>query len=154
MVKEKLIWKRLKNFLKAHVSLVNIIAAALLVELVSGVMYYSAQNIIHKTAENLIERDMIALYLSIRNKLARVEVTVENITWLTNDGLDEPDWMNDIARQMVEYNPFFWGSGIAFVPNYYPDMGQHYEPYAVRRGKDSIVSMQLGSLGNYAKPKR
>lgn len=49
---------------------------------------------------------------------------------------------------MVEYNPFFWGSGIAFVPNYYPDMGQHYEPYAVRRGKDSIVSMQLGSLGN------
>lgn len=61
-------------------------------------MCYSAQNIIHKTAENLIERDMIALYLSIRNKLARVEVTVENITWLTNDGLDEPDWMNDIAR--------------------------------------------------------
>ena len=37
MTKEKNIWQRFINFIKANISLVNIIAAALLVELVSGV---------------------------------------------------------------------------------------------------------------------
>jgi sigma-B regulation protein RsbU (phosphoserine phosphatase) len=144
MAKKKSIWERLRSFLKANISLVNIIAAALLAELVSGVMYYSAQDIIHKTVERLIDREMNALYLCIRNKLAKVEVTMDNMAWVVTDGLEEPEWMFDITQRMVKYNPSFWGSGIAFVPNYYSKEGQFYEPYAVRRGQDSIVSMQLG----------
>ena len=128
MVKKESIWERLRRFLKANISLVNIIAAALLVELVTGVMYYSAHNIIHKTSEKLIEREMIALYLCIRNKLAKVEVTVDNMSWVVAEGLDEPDWMHEIVRRMVKNNPSFWGSGIAFVPNYYPREGVRYEP--------------------------
>ena len=135
--------------MKANISLVNIIAAALLVEMVSGVMYYSAQNIIHKTAERLIEREINALYLCIRNKLAKVEVTVDNMAWVVVEGLEEPEWMYDIARRMVKNNPSFWGSGIAFTPGYYPHEDKHYEPYAVRRGQDSIVSMQLGRYGDH-----
>ena len=149
MAQKESTWERLKAFLKDNISLVNIIAAALLVELVSGVMYYSAQNIIHKTAERLIEREISAIYLCIRNKLAKVEVTVDNMSWVVAEGLDEPEWMFDIARRMVTYNPSFWGSGIFFVPNYYPDKGEHYEPYAVRRGQDSIVTMQLGRYDDH-----
>ena len=149
MAKKESIWERLKNFLKANISLVNIIAAALLVEMVSGVMYYSAQDIIYKTAEKLIERETNALYLCIRNKLAKVEVTLNNMSWVVTEGLEEPDWMYDIALRMVKNNPSFWGSGIAFVPNYYSKEDKHYEPYAVRREQDSIVSMQLGRYGDY-----
>ena len=148
MVKDKSIWERLTSFLKANVNLVNIIAAALLVELVTGVLYYSAQNIIYKTAEKLIERETNALYLCIRNKLAKVEVTLNNMSWVVTEGLEEPDWMYDIALRMVKNNPSFWGSGIAFVPNYYSKEDKHYEPYAVRREQDSIVSMQLGRYGD------
>ena len=79
MAQKESTWEWLKAFLKDNISLVNIIAAALLVELVSGVMYYSAQNIIHRTAERLIEREISAIYLCIRNKLAKVEVTVDNM---------------------------------------------------------------------------
>ena len=63
MTKENTIWQRFRSFIKANIGLVNIIAAALLVEVVSGVMYYSAQNIIHKTVERLIDREMNAIYL-------------------------------------------------------------------------------------------
>ena len=148
MVNNEPIWERLIRFLKANISLVIIIAAAMLVELVTGVMYYSAHNIIHRTSEKLIEREMIALDLCIRNQLAKVEVTVDNMSWVVAEGLDEPDWMYEIARRMVKNNPSFWASGIAFVPNYYPEKGVRYEPYAVRRGQDSIVSMQLGRFGD------
>ena len=148
MVNNEPIWERLIRFLKANISLVIIIAAAMLVELVTGVMYYSAHNIILRTSEKLIEREMIALDLCIRNQLAKVEVTVDNMSWVVAEGLDEPDWMYEIARRMVKNNPSFWASGIAFVPNYYPEKGVRYEPYAVRRGQDSIVSMQLGRFGD------
>ena len=147
MTKENTIRQRFRSFIKANISLVNIIAAALLVEVVSGVMYYSAQNIIHKTVERLIDREMNAIYLCIRNKLAKVETTVDNMAWVMADALDEPEWMYDLTQRMVKHNPSFWGSGIAFVPNYYPDKGKFFEPYAVRRGQNSIVSMQLGKSG-------
>ena len=140
-------WKRFRNFIKTHINLVNIIAAALLVEVASGVMYYSAQDIIHRTVEKLIDREMNAIYLCIRNKLAQVEVAVDNMTWVVSEGLEEPEWMFDITRRMVKNNPSLWGSGIAFKPNYYPNTDKHYEPYSVRRGQDSIVTMQLGSDG-------
>ena len=61
----------MKNLMKANISLVNIIAAALLVELVSGVMYYSAQDIIHRTVERLIDREMNAIFTL--HKMYKVE---------------------------------------------------------------------------------
>ena len=61
----------MKNLMKANISLVNIIAAALLVELVSGVMYYSAQDIIHRTVERLIDREMNAIFAL--HKMYKVE---------------------------------------------------------------------------------
>ena len=139
--------KRLRSFMKSHTSLTVIIAAALLLELTTGVMYYAAQNIIQRTVERLVQREMNAIYLCIRNKLAKVEVTVDNMAWVVNEGLDEPDWMFDITQRMVKNNPSFMGSGVAFVPNYYPNKDKYFEPYAVRRGQDSIQSMQLGSDG-------
>ena len=143
--KGKNIWQRFINFIKANISLVNIIAAALLVELVSGVMYYSAQNIIHKTVEKLIEREMNAIYLCIRNKLAKVEVTVDNMSWVVADGLDEPEWMYSITRRLVENNPSILGGTVSFIPNYYPQKGRWYEPYAARRSNGAIDTIQLGS---------
>ena len=139
--------KRLRSFMKSHTSLTVIIAAALLLELTTGVMYYAAQNIIQRTVERLVQREMNAIYLCIRNKLAKVEVTVDNMAWVVNEGLDEPDRMFDITQRMVKNNPSFMGSGVAFVPNYYPNKDKYFEPYAVRRGQDSIQSMQLGSDG-------
>ena len=139
--------KLLRSFMKSKTSLTVIIAAALLLELTTGVMYYAAQNIIQRTVERLVQREMNAIYLCIRNKLAKVEVTVDNMAWVVKEGLDEPDWMFDITQRMVKNNPSFMGSGVAFVPNYYPNKDKYFEPYAVRRGQDSIQSMQLGSDG-------
>ena len=137
----------LKGFFQHNTSLIVIIAAALLIELTSGVMYYSSQNIIQKMVDRLVTREMNAIYLCIRNQLAKVEVTVDNMAWVVADGLAEPDGIFDVVQKMVNHNPSFWGSGVAFVPGYYPGTDKFYEPYAVRRGQDSIQSMQLGADG-------
>ena len=128
-----------------NLPLTLIIGAALLLELTSGVLYYSAQNIIHRTVEKLIEREMNAIYLCIRNKLAKVEVTVDNMAWVVADDLGDPDWMYSITRRLVENNPSILGCTVCFVPDYFPQKGHWFEPYAVRRADGTIETMQLGS---------
>ena len=128
-----------------NLPLTLIIGAALLLELTSGVLYYSAQNIIHRTVEKLIEREMNAIYLCIRNKLAKVEVTVDNMAWVVADDLEDPDWMYSITQKLVENNPSILGCMVTFVPDYFPQKGHWYEPYAVRRADGTIETMQLGS---------
>ena len=64
-------WEKIKGFARAHIGLTVIIVAALLLQLTTAVMYYTAENIIQHTMEQLVEREMNAVYMSIRNKLAR-----------------------------------------------------------------------------------
>ena len=128
-----------------NLPLTLIIGAALLLELTSGVLYYSAQNIIHRTVEKLIEREMNAIYLCIRNKLAKVEVTVDNMAWVVADDLEDPDWMYSITQRLVENSPSILGCMVTFVPDYFPQKGHWFEPYAVRRADGTIETMQLGS---------
>lgn len=51
-------WLRLRNYMRTHTSMAFIIAAAFLLELTTGLMYYTSQNIIQKTMVDLVERDM------------------------------------------------------------------------------------------------
>ena len=141
-------WKRVSDFTKGYASLVVIIAAALLLELTTAVMYYAQQNTIQQTMERLMEREMNAIYLTIRNKLATVEVTLDNMAWETADDLVSPDSLMKATRQLVEHNQDILGSSIPCVPDYYPQKGRWYEPYSVRRADGSIESMQVGSASH------
>ena len=139
-------WEWLKRFVKTNTSLAVIIAAALLLEMTTAVLFYSAQNIIQQNVERLMEREMNALYLCIRNKLINVEVTVDNMAWVVNSDLENADWMFEITQQLVQNNDFIQGSGIPFIPNYYPPKGRLFEPCAVRRADGTIESKQVGSV--------
>lgn len=131
--------------LRTHVGLVVIIFAALLIELTTGVMFYTAQTIIQRTMERLVEREMNSIYLGIRNQLAKVEVTLDNMAWVVTDDLSTPDSLFRSTVQLVQNNPTILGSSISCIPNYYPQRGRLFEPYAVRRADGTIESMQLGS---------
>ena len=145
---QKGLWKRLQHFIKANTSLTVIIVAALLLELTTGILFYSAQNIIKHNAQRLIEREMNALYLCIRNKLAQVEVTVDNMSWVVNRDLQQANWMYEITELLVKNNTFIQSSGIAFTPDYYPKQGRWFEPCAIRKEDGSIESKQLGSANH------
>lgn len=136
---------RFLNTIKQIPSLGVIIAAAVLLELVSGIMFYTSHNIILETMEKLVEREMSGIYLSIRNHLAKIEVTVDNMAWVVREDLDNPDAMFVKARRLVENNPAILGSSITFIPDYYPQKGRWFEPYAVRKADGIVESLQLGS---------
>ena len=146
-------WKNLrKSSSQVNTSLRVIISAVLLLELMTGIMFYAAQNFIQRTMERMVRVEMNAIYLCLRNQLAEAEVTIDNMSWVAGESLDEPNWMFELSRNVVKNNSIFWGCGIAFVPNYYASKGRYYGPYSVRRGNDSIESLQMGrGLVDYTK---
>ncbi len=146
------LWERLKNVLKRNLGLTAIIAAALLLEIISGVMGYINHAVIQDTMENLVDQEMNAIFYRIRNQLSKVEVTLNNMAWVVSDELAEADSMFVTTYRMVENNPAILGGTISFIPNYYPQKGYWFEPYAVRRttpdGRVTIETIQLGSASH------
>lgn len=140
--------KSVISFFKTHTGLTVIIVAALMLELTSAIMYYEAHNILQRMVERLMERENNALYLCIRNKLAEVEVTLDNIAWVVTDDLANPDSLTRATYQMAEHNPAILGCCIACIPDYFPQKGHWFEPYSIRRTDGSIETMQLGSASH------
>ena len=141
-------WERVKSFTKSHVGLTVIIVAALLLELTTGGIYYNSQNIIQRTVVKLMERENNALFLCIRNKLADVEVTLDNMAWVVTDDLANPDSLTRDTYQLVEHNPTILGCCIACVPNYFPQYGRWFEPYSIHRSDGTIETKLLGSASH------
>ena len=129
---------RFLNTIKQIPGLGVIIAAAVLLELVSGIMFYTSHNIIQETMEKLVEREMSGIYVSIRNHLSKIEVMVDNMAWVVRDDLDNPDAMFLTTRSLVENNPAILGSSISFIPDYYPQKGRLFEPYAIRKADGTV----------------
>ena len=121
-------WKRIGNFFKTHSNLTVILAAALLLELTTGVLYYNAQNIIHEMMGRLVRQEMKGIAMNIRKQLSKAEVVINNYTWVVTGDIEQPAWMFESTRRLVEHNPFLHGCGVAFVPNYYPEKGYWFEP--------------------------
>ena len=138
----------LKYVLRRHLGLAGIIAAALLLEITSSLMNYVNHNIIQDTMERLVEQEMNSIAFRIHNQLSKVEVTLDNMAWVVTDDLAKSDSMFVITRRMVENNPAILGGTISFIPNYYPEKGYWFEPFAGRRADGTIESIQLGSASH------
>ena len=141
-------WTHFGKFIRTNTSLAVIILAALLLELTTGILYYSAQNIIQQNVERIIQREMNALNLCVRNKLTKIEVTLDNMSWVVSRDLENANWMFEITEMLVKDNSVINGSAIAFTPNYYPKKGRWFEPSTVRKADGSIENLQVGSANH------
>ena len=139
--------KQAMQLKKGRFGILGIIVAAVLIEMTAGGMYHASQRIIQSTMERLVRTEMNAIYLCMRNKLIPVEVTIYNEAWVMSDYLNYPEDIYQITQNIVAHNPSFIGSGVAFIPEYYPQRARYFEPYSARQADGTIKMMQLGADG-------
>ena len=78
------------------------------------------------------------------NVLSSVEVAITNTIPEIEENLDDPDKMYVITERLLRLNPNIVGSAVAFEPDYYPEKGVYFSPFAYR--KDSVIlTKQLGT---------
>lgn len=127
-----------------RLSLFITLTAALLFVITSFIFFYSSRGLIRQEATQHAESTLDNTILRIEKVLNSVEVAVDNMDWVIDANLSNPDSMYGITRRLLMNNPVIVGSAIAFKPNYYPEKGELFSPYSFRRG-DTIRSIQLGT---------
>lgn len=80
--------------------------------------------------------------------MSDVGTAVASQKWIIGEKLDEPDYMYKITRELVENNPYIYGSTVAFKSNYYKDKGHFFAPYTCRDADGSLKCFQLGTADN------
>lgn len=125
-------------------SLWIVIIAAVLLELISVVQYYSTRQILSDELERKEEMGLRMKAIVIKSMLNSAKSTVHDHLWDVMRNLSEPDSMYAAVEWLVKMNPIITGGGITFVPNYYPEKGRLFEPYA-RRCDSTIVVSQIAS---------
>ncbi len=140
--------KRLKiktNSLHARLTLwVMFTVVAVFVIITVIITNLTRKAFLNSSVENTKSRIEIANQ-HINSMFVAVEVAVENAIPAVMDNLNNPDQYYAIVKQLLELNPAIIGSTVAFEPNYYPQKGEHFSPYAYRMVNDSIGTKQLGS---------
>lgn len=130
-----------------RVSLYVLLITGTVFSLAFVVFYHSARSQVQAEAEKYAMGSLENTVLRIDEILHSVEVAVANNAWQIDRYIDRPDSMFTIVRRLLESNPAISGSAIAFEPDFYPEKGRFFSPYAYR-GREGIRCKQLGT-SNY-----
>ena len=76
--------------------------------------------------------------------MSKVEVSAENIIDELSWHLTTPELVTSTLQYELNTNRHIYGCGIGFVPDYYPEKGRWFEPYALNGG-DEITMKAIGS---------
>lgn len=82
---------------------------------------------------------------NILRHLTNAQVATANNIFDVQANLSFADNQYEVIRHMIEHNPDIFGCGLCFVPNYYPEQGRWFEPYAMRNDSGKVVIKQIGS---------
>ena len=110
--------------------LVLILLAALVLELVSIVQYYYTRSLLRKEEARITRVELTMNTDAILHTLEDAEMTMRENAWNVTRCLASPDSLFGAALRMIGGNPLVAGSCIAVVPDYYPEKGRLFEPYA------------------------
>ena len=125
-----------------------VIFAAILVVLNSAVQYYYTHNLIEDELENHVLIDLSAKTSMLRQTLQSAELTMEEHRWDIQRHLSHPDSLFDATSRLIANNTNIIGGCLAFVPDYFPQKGRLFEPYAYKKD-DRIVVEQLGQKSGH-----
>ena len=109
-----------------------------------GIMFYYSRLAVKEEAIEKASQTLEGTMLRVGNTLHEVEVAANNMKWLVEQHIDEPDSMFVFSRKILENNPHLIGCSIAFDPFFYEEWGQYFSAYSYN-GPDSIQTEQEGT---------
>ena len=128
--------------------IILIIIAAVLIELFSAFQYYTAHDLLQKQFDYRAENEVRINAIITKGLLNQSEQTLVEHLWDIERTLPNADSTVEATVRIINRSPQAVGSCLAFVPNYYPNKGRLFEPYAYRRD-GGIESDILGLDGQH-----
>ena len=115
---------------------------------IAGVVYATVGEYMEEEAQQRFEIVVTRVHREIQSGLSEVNVaSINNVHEIERD-IDVPDKLYDHLKRIVRQNPSIVSCRLLFVPDYYPEKGKFYVPFATRDTADVISVMRIDSLYN------
>jgi hypothetical protein len=129
-------------------SLVAIVMALVLLELVSALQYYYTHHLLENELEERVLTSLNVKTFTLNATLRSAEQALEDHLWDVERCLPQPDSLYNAMKRLVVVNDKVVGAFLAFTPDYYPTMGRLFEPY-VHEHDGTIIMEQIGGKDNH-----
>ena len=130
--------------LSVKVSLWVVFFAAIIFNIALGWFFYQARDAVRSEAVSRATQILDKTSLRVEGILNRVEVASNMTKWLVLRHPNKADSMFVYSRGMLENNPDFYNTSIAFEPYHFKERGRYFSAYTRHIG-DSIRTTQGGS---------
>lgn len=121
------------------------VVAAVMIEAISCVMYFTSRAAIKHEAEQRAKTELRKAELEIEKHTEVVENAAKTLALLVKQHLDQPDSVYAATRLVVRTLEDRTSLAVAFVPDYYPQKGRFYEICSSRISEDSVYTRNIGS---------
>ena len=142
---------RIRTFFKERKGsrLILILLTALLLELVAALQYIYTRNMLIREEERITRMELTMESEVILHTLEEAELSMYENEWSVQQSLAYPDSLFGAVRRMIESNSCVAGACIAVLPDYYPEKGRLFEPYAHREEGRILVDQIAGPDHDY-----
>ena len=129
--------------------LILILLTALLLELVAALQYTYTRNLLIKEEERITRMELTMESEVVLHTLEEAELSMFENEWSVRESLAHPDSLFGAVSRMIESNSNVAGACIAVLPDYYPEKGRLFEPYAHREEGRILVDQIAGPDHDY-----
>ncbi len=113
---------------------------------IAGVVYFTVREYMVDEAEQRFQIVVMRAHREIQRRLSDVYVANINSLHEIERDVDNPDKLPDHLERIVRLNPGIVSCGLLFVPDYYPEKGRFYVPFATRDTADVVSVMRIDSI--------
>ena len=142
---------RIRTFFKERKGsrLVLILLTALLLELVAALQYTYTRNLLIREEERITRMELTMESEVVLHTLEEAELSMYENEWSVKESLAHPDSLFGAVGRMIQSNSSVAGACIAVLPDYYPEKGRLFEPYARREEGRILVDQIAGPDHDY-----
>lgn len=142
---------RIRTFFKERKGsrLILILLTALLLELVAALQYTYTRNLLIREEERITRMELTMESEVVLHTLEEAELSMYENEWSVKESLAHPDSLFGAVGRMIESNSSVAGACIAVLPDYYPEKGRLFEPYAHREEGRILVDQIAGPDHDY-----
>ena len=128
-----------------HSGLWIILVAAITLEAISCLMYFTSRVAIRHEAEQRAKTELRRAELEIDVHAIEMETAAKTLALLAEKHIHQPDSLFAATRLAVSSLRTNTSMAVAFIPNYFPEKGEFFEVCSSRFSEDSIYTRNIGS---------
>ena len=117
-----------------------------MMSVIAGVVYVAVGEYMDDEAEKRFQIVVTRAHREVQRRLSEVYVAnVNNVHEIERD-IDDPDKLYDHLARIVRQNPYIVSCGLLFIPDYYPEKGRFFVPFATRDTADVVSVMRIDTV--------